>query len=49
MRSFLALGAVLCTALVACALTRAARAAGEVIASAPLLRPQPRRQPRREG
>ena len=37
MRPLLALGAVLCTALVACALTRAARAAGEVIAPAPHL------------
>lgn len=49
MRPLLAVAAVLCTALVACAITRAARLAGEVIASAPLLRPQPRRQPRREG
>ena len=34
MRPFLAVAAILATALVACALTRAARAAGEVIASA---------------
>lgn len=35
--------AILCTALVACALTRAARLAGEAIASASHLQPQPRR------
>jgi len=33
MRPLLAVAAILATALVACALTRAARAAGEVIAS----------------
>ena len=38
MRPLFAVAAVLATALVACALTRAARAAGEVIASAPHLR-----------
>lgn len=38
MRPLLAVAAILCTALVACALTRAARAAGEVIASAGHLR-----------
>ena len=43
MRPLLAVAAILCTALVACALTRAARAAGEVIASAAHLQPQPRR------
>lgn len=38
MRPLFAVAAVLCTALVACALTRAARAAGEVIASTGYLR-----------
>lgn len=43
MRPLLAVAAILATALVACALTRAARAAGEVIASAAHMQPQPRR------
>lgn len=38
MRSLLAVGAILCTALVAAGLSRAARLAGEVIASVHHLR-----------
>jgi len=44
MRPILAVAAILCAALVAACLCRAARLAGEVIASAPHLRPQPRRE-----